>query len=123
MLDSSVSPPPARQLVWRGLERASSVDAAFEVHEAAMTHGLMPEEAVTLSMVVARIGAVASAPSEALATVSISSDGWRVEIERTGSVASTSEALSIELLNGQSTMRVEQRGGVRVLVVEYRRTH
>lgn len=112
-------PPPA--LVWEGFERSRAVSAAFEVHEAAMERGFMPDEATTLSMVVAKLGSVATAASRAVATVFFTSAGWRVELTRPDARDDAAPPLTVDLLHGQSSMRVERRGPRHVLVVDYTR--
>lgn len=112
-------PPPA--LVWDGFERSRAVTAAFEVHEAAMQRGFMPDEATTLSMVVARLGGVATSASRAVACVFFTPAGWRVELTRPGAADDSAQDLTVDLLQGRSSMRVERRGDTSVLVVDYAR--
>lgn len=113
-------PPPV--LVWEGFERSHAVSAAFEVHEAAMQRGFMPDEATALSMVVARLGAVATAASRVVTTVFFTPAGWRVELDRPDAADLGSPELAVELLHGHSSMRVEKRGTSHVLVVDYARS-
>ncbi|MEW6432017.1 MAG: hypothetical protein AB1730_10970 [Myxococcota bacterium] len=97
------------------------MSAAFEVHEAAMQRGFMPDEATALSMVVARLGGVATPASRAVACVFFTPAGWRVELTRPGVADDAAEDLTVDLLQGRSTMRVERRGDTSVLVVDYAR--
>jgi hypothetical protein len=112
---------PPSVLVWEGFDRSQAVGAAFEVHEAAMQRGFMPDEATALSMVVARLGAVVTAASRAVVTVFFTPTVWRVELARPDAMDLGTPDLSVELLHGHSSMRVEKRGASHVLVVDYAR--
>lgn len=114
------SPTPAvRQpaLVWEGLDRARAVSAAFEAHDAAMKRGFMPDEATTLSMVVAHLGT--SGASASHGALFFDAEGWRVELAgaRLGAV----EHLPHELAASVSSVRRVQRAGRDVVVVAARR--
>ena len=84
---SSPQLPPAQEAqVWDCSNRGQVLAAAFEVHEVAMSRGLMPDEATRLSMSLAELcshGGVAS--------VTVSEAGWKLEVARTGAPLITTE--------------------------------
>jgi hypothetical protein len=85
-------PPPAPQAqVWDCSSRGQVLAAAFEVHEAAMKQGLMPDEATRLSMSLAELCAQGG-----VASVTFLEAGWRIEVARTGAATVTAEYLRTE---------------------------
>ncbi|MDP1829090.1 MAG: hypothetical protein Q8L48_37855 [Archangium sp.] len=77
-LRTFASPQPAplpQAQVWDCSSRGQVLAAAFEVHEAAMNEGYMPDEATRLSMALAELAAHGG-----LASVYFLELGWRVEV-------------------------------------------
>ena len=73
--------------VWDCFNRGQVLAAAFEVHEAAMKAGLMPDEATTLSLTLAELCAQSVTYARGgVASVFFSDGGWRLEIADSGPV-------------------------------------
>lgn len=67
-------------LTWEARSRAQALHAAFEAHDAALYAGLMPDEATTLSLVVAELGTTVAAQAQGgTLAVTFLADGWRLE--------------------------------------------
>jgi len=67
--------------MWDCGNRGQVLSAAFEVHQAAMEHAFMPDEATNLSMSLAKL-----CTSGGVVSVYFSEGGWRVEVASTGGV-------------------------------------
>ena len=62
-------------LVWDCSSRGQLLSAAFEIHEAAMKAGLMPDEATKLSLAMAK-----GCADGGLVSVLFFEGGWRLEV-------------------------------------------
>lgn len=72
-----------RLISWKCASRSEVLSAAFELHEVAVSQGLAPEEATTLSLTLAeRAGPIAKGGSEA--SVSFTPRGWHLEVHDGG---------------------------------------
>lgn len=81
-LRTFASPQPAPQpqaQVWDCSSRGQALAAAFEVHEAAIREGYMPDEATRLSMALAELTARGG-----IASVYFLELGWRLDVALPG---------------------------------------
>jgi hypothetical protein len=118
-------PQLPRAHVWDCLNQAQTLAATFEVHEAAMAQGFLPEEATTLSLVLAELAMRACRVAKgSVASVFFAADGWRVEVA-VGSAVPTPSAWRLSesaLLRSLTSVRVHETPGVgTVLLAEQRR--
>lgn len=109
--------------VWDCSNRGHVLSAAFEVHEAGMKAGLMPDEATSLSLTLAELCSQAVLYARgAVASVSFTDIGWRLEVADSGP---TAERLTFPVLHSAlprplSSLRV-WKGRSTVVVAEYHR--
>ena len=93
--------------VWECSSTSQIYTAAFEVHEAAMKHGLLPDEATTLSLSLAELATQAAKQGVGTARVEFEEDGWSLEV---GPVSSPVIAAPLPMpltslrMNGRSTV-------------------
>lgn len=115
----SVMPPQAH--VWDCFNPAQTYAAAFEVHEAAMRAGFLPDEATTLSLALAELASVAVQHARGgVASVFFSSDGWRLEVCDAGPGLDAPPVLSVG--PALSSLRVHRRPtGGSLVVAQYTR--
>ncbi len=125
LLDPEVPAVLPRTQVWDCMSQAETLAATFEVHEAAIAHGFMPEEATTLSLVLAELSMRAVKRAKgAVASVFFSPEGWRLEVAlATAGSSSAPWCLSDSaLLRSLTSVRVhEVPGAGTVLLAEHRR--
>jgi hypothetical protein len=108
--------------VWDCLSRAQTLAATFEVHEAALQHGFLPDEATTLSLTLAELAMRAVKEGKgAVASCFFSADGWRLEL--VDFACPELQVDSSALLRSLTSVRVHPRpGGGAVVIANYRRT-
>lgn len=112
-------PPQAH--VWDCFNSAQTYAAAFEVHEAALCTGFMPEEATTLSLALAELAGMAVKHARGgVASVFFNSDGWRLEVCDAGPGLDAPPELSVG--RSLSSLRVHRRPtGGSLIVAQYER--
>jgi hypothetical protein len=66
--------------VWVCSSNSQIYAAAFEVHEAAMSHGFMPDEATSLSLSLAQLATNAVKEGSSTARVEFEPEGWKLEV-------------------------------------------
>lgn len=93
--------------VWECSSTSQIYTAAFEVHEAAMRHGLLPDEATTLSLSLAELATQAAKQGAGTARVEFEEDGWSLEV---GPVSSA--ALEARLPMPLTSLRVSGQNAV-----------
>ena len=71
------APPEQEAQVWACANRGQVLAAVFEVHEAAMSRGFMPDEATRLSMSLAEL-----CTDGGVASVTFSEAGWKLSVAR-----------------------------------------
>jgi len=118
-------PVPAGSLqaqVWDCFNRGQVLAAAFEVHEAAMNAGFMPDEATTLSLSLAElcVQAVTSARG-GVASVFFSEAGWRLEVADSGPAEERKNGpvLTAVLPRPLTSLRSRSAGTGTVVIAEY----
>lgn len=107
--------------MWDCFNSAQTYAAAFEVNEAALRAGFMPEEATTLSLALAELASRAVSQARGgVASVFFSSDGWRLEVCDAGPALNAPPTLTV---SGQlSSLRVHRRTtGGSLVVAQYTR--
>jgi hypothetical protein len=120
--ENDVTPPQAQ--VWDCFNKGQVLAAAFEVHEAAMHAGFMPDEATTLSLSLAELATNSVSSSRgAVASVFFNETGWRLEVADTGP---SLERYSTPELNSQlprqlTSLRSRPAGPGKVVIAEYER--
>lgn len=118
-------PSLPRTQVWDCLSQAQTLAATFEVHELAMSQGFLPDEATTLSLVLAELAMRACREAKgAVASVFFAADGWRLEVSLAPSpVVPVRWRLGESvLLRSLTSVRVHETPGVgTVLLAEQRR--
>jgi hypothetical protein len=115
-----VTPPQAQ--VWDCFNRGQVLAAAFEVHEAAMKAGFMPDEATTLSLSLAELCAQSvSTAKGAVASVFFSDAGWRLEVTDSGSAEKRRPLLNSSLPRPLTSLRARNAGDGTVVIAEYER--
>ena len=117
-----VSPPQAQ--VWDCFNRGQVLAAAFEVHEAAMKAGFMPDEATTLSLSLAELCVQSVTYARgAVASVFFSDAGWRLEVADSGPTAqrTTVPVLNAALPRPLTSLRARPAGLGTVVIAEYER--
>lgn len=120
-------PVPAGSLqaqVWDCFNRGQILAAAFEVHEAAMSAGFMPDEATTLSLSLAELCAQAVASAQGgVASVFFSDSGWRLEVADSHPVAERQHqpVLHAKLPQPIASLRFRAAGTGTVVIAEYER--
>lgn len=121
-LESSSSAPEPR--VWDCSSPSQVFNAAFEVHEAAMRAGFMPDEATTLSLSLAELGTQAVAHGKGgKATVQFKNEGWELEVEDSGPDAGrvNKPILKSPLPRPLTALKVRSERGSAVVVAHYER--
>ncbi len=115
----SVMPPQAH--VWDCFNSAQTYAAAFEVHEAALRTGFMPDEATTLSLALAELAGLAVKHARGgVASVFFNSDGWRLEVCDAGPGLDAPPELTVG--RSLSSLRVHRRPtGGSLVVAQYQR--
>lgn len=119
---NTVTPPHAQ--VWDCFNKGQVLTAAFEVHEAAMRAGFMPDEATTLSLSLAELATNSVSSSRgAVASVFFNEAGWRLEVADTGPSLERHQTpeLSSELPRPLTSLRARPAGPGRVVIAEYER--
>ncbi len=110
--------------VWDCFNRSQVLAAAFEVHEAAMKAGLMPDEATTLSLTLAELCSQAVTYARGgVASVFFNEAGWRLEIADSGPA---SDRLPVPVMHTKlprplSSLRARPAGQGTVVIAEYER--
>lgn len=110
--------------VWDCFNRGQVLAAAFEVHEAAMKAGLMPDEATTLSLTLAELCSQAVTYARGgVASVFFSEGAWRLEIADSGP---STDRLPVPVLHSKlprplSSLRARPAGQGTVVIAEYER--
>lgn len=121
-LHSFAYPVPAGSLqaqVWACFNRNQVLAAAFEVHEAAMSAGFMPDEATTLSLSLAELCAQAVTVARGgVASVFFSEAGWRLEVADSDSRQSE-PVLHAKLPRPLASLRSLAAGTGTVVIAEY----
>ncbi|MDP2269165.1 MAG: hypothetical protein Q8N23_06270 [Archangium sp.] len=118
-------PVPAGSLqaqVWDCFNRNQVLAAAFEVHEAAMSAGFMPDEATTLSLSLAELCAQAVTVARGgVASVFFSDAGWRLEVADSGPAAERQHqpVLHAKLPRPLASLRFRAAGTGTVVIAEY----
>ncbi|MGV3625369.1 MAG: hypothetical protein ACO1OB_31450 [Archangium sp.] len=115
----SLLPPQAH--VWDCFNSAQTYAAAFEVNEAAIRAGFMPDEATTLSLALAELASRAVTQARGgVASVFFSSDGWRLEVCDAGPPLGAPPNLTVA--HQLSSLRVHRRPtGGSLVVAQYTR--
>jgi hypothetical protein len=109
--------------VWDCSNRGQVMEAAFDVHEAAVKAGFMPDEATSLSLSLAELCSQAVLYARgAIASVFFTDTGWRLEVADS---APTSERITFPVLHSVlprplSSLRV-WKGKSTVIIAEYQR--
>lgn len=89
---SSLQPAPQSQAqVWDCSSRGQAIAAAFEVHEAAINAGFMPDEATRLSMSLAELTARGG-----IASVLFFETGWHLDVAVPGGAPSSCSFQRVE---------------------------
>lgn len=117
-----VSAPQAQ--VWDCFNRGQVLAAAFEVHEAAMKAGLMPDEATTLSLTLAELCSQSVTYARGgVATVFFSEGAFRLEIVDSGSSIARLPVpvLHSKLPRALTSLRARAAGAGTVVIAEYER--
>ena len=115
-----VSPPQAQ--VWDCFNRGQVLAAAFEVHEAAMKAGFMPDEATTLSLTLAELCSQSVTYARGgVATVFFSDGGFRLEIADSGPSGERLPVLHSKLPRALTSLRARAAGTGTVVIAEYER--
>lgn len=120
--ESSPSAPEPR--VWDCSSPSQVFNAAFEVHDAAMRAGFMPDEATTLSLSLAELGTQAVVHGNGgKATVQFKDEGWELEVEDSGPAAGrvTRPILRSPLPHPLTTLEIRSERGNAVVVAHYAR--
>ncbi len=110
--------------VWDCFNRGQVLAAAFEVHDAAMKAGLMPDEATTLSLTLAELCSQAVTYARGgVASVFFSEGAWRLEIADAGP---SIDRLPVPVLHSKlprrlSSLRARAAGAGTVVIAEYER--
>lgn len=116
-------PVPAGSLqaqVWDCFNRGQVLAAAFEVHEAAMSAGFMPDEATTLSLSLAELCAQAvSSAHGGVASVFFSEAGWRLEVADSGPERKHEPVLHAQLPRPLTSLRSRSAETGTVVIAEY----
>lgn len=109
--------------VWDCFNRGQVLAAAFEVHEAAMKAGFMPDEATTLSLSLAELCVQSATYSRgAVASVFFSDTGWRLEVADSGPQSDRVDpALHSQLPRQLTSLRARSAGRGTVVIAEYER--
>lgn len=115
----SLMPPQAH--VWDCFNPAQTYAAAFEVHDAAMRAGFLPDEATTLSLALAELASRAVKQARGgVASVFFNSDGWRLEVCDAGPALDVAPTLTVSAQ--LSSLRVHRRAtGGSLIVAQYTR--
>lgn len=119
----SASPTSAAR-VWDCSSPSQVFHAAFEVHEAAMKAGFMPDEATTLSLSLAELGAQAVAHGHGgHARVEFKDEGWKLEVADGGPHAGrvARPILRSPLPHPLTSLKVRSEQGAAVVVAHYER--
>ena len=112
--------------VWDCDNRGQVLFAAFEVHEAAMKAGFMPDEATTLSLSLAELCVQAVRYARgAVASVFFADSGWRLEVADSCPTKERIQApaLHCDLPRPLSSLRVQNGAHSTVVIAEYERVH
>ena len=110
--------------IWECSNRGQVLTAAFEVHEAAMRAGFMPDEATTLSLSLAELCVQAVLYAQgAIASVFFSESSWRLEVADTEPSSERKQAplLHCNLPRPLSSLRVRRGALSTVVIAEYER--
>lgn len=108
--------------MWDCFNRGQVLAAAFEVHEAAMNAGFMPDEATTLSLSLAELCVQAVTYARGgVASVFFSEAGWRLEVADSGPAAErkTGPVLTTVLPRPLASLRSRSAGTGTVVIAEY----
>ncbi len=118
--ENAFVPPQAH--VWDCFSVAQTYAAAFEANEVALSAGLLPEEATSLSLTLAELAGNAVVEAKgSVASLFFSRDGWRLEVSDSG--PGLTQAPSLQTLQVQhSSVRVHRKpAGGTIVVVNYQR--
>ena len=120
----ALPPGPPAPLIWDCANRGQVLAAAFEVHEAAMKEGFMPDEATSLSLSLAELCVQAVLYARgAVASVFFADAGWRLEVADSGPSThqARAPALHCNLPRPLSSLRVHTGEHSTVVIAEYER--
>lgn len=115
--------PPQVQ-VWDCFNRGQVLAAAFEVHEAAMKVGFMPDEATTLSLSLAELGTQSVLYARGgVASVFFTDAGWRLEVADSGPASGRigTPVLQSVLPRPLTSLRARGAGEGSVVIAQYER--
>lgn len=124
LASSSAPVLPPQALVWDCFNRGQVLAAAFEVHEAAMRVGFMPDEATTLSLSLAELGTQAVLYARGgVASVFFSDSGWRLEVADSGPAHGRlgEPVLQCSLPRELTSLRARPAGAGSVVIAQYER--
>lgn len=110
--------------VWDCSSPSQVFHAAFEVHEAAMNAGFMPDEATTLSLSLAELGTQAVAHGHGgHARVEFRDEGWKLEVADGGPHAGRvgQPILRSPLPHPLRSLKVRAEQGGAVVIAHYER--
>lgn len=108
--------------VWDCSNRGHVLAAAFDVHEAAMNAGFMPDEATTLSLSLAELCSQAVLYARgAVASVFFSEAGWRLEVADSGPSSDRlhGPVMHSALPRPLTSLRARASGRCTVVIAEY----
>lgn len=124
LLDPEVPASLPKTQVWDCLSQAQTLAATFDAHEAAIAHGFMPEEATTLSLVLAELAMRAVKVAKgAVVSAFFAADGWRLELALacSGEEPRAWKLSESALLRSLTSTRVHDVPGVGTVVVAEQR--